>query len=187
MEIFKGDVIRYDFYASRVRECLPNLHDASNLIYLYGNPHGLRQAISNPNNRIIRGNDTFFISRMYSTNINQLHTSFDSNLYRLQIGTHGLLVNFGWKLSAFNEFLVNKLLDSKKGVTLKDVYRDYRETLTYNISYQTVFRMSNDFYEYVKDTEMFLFKKQYIEHYPKTSFFNFFQIKDMQVVIASRT
>merc|ERR1712223_1949878 len=46
MEIFKGDVIRYDFYASRVRECLPNLHDVSNLMYLYGNPHGLRQAIS---------------------------------------------------------------------------------------------------------------------------------------------
>ena len=151
--------------------------DLSNLMYLYGNPHGLRGAILNRKNRIVNGNETFFSAWMYRTNINQRHSNSSSNVYRQQV-FNGPRIKFGWKLNTFNEFLVTQMLRSNKGVKLKTIHAEYRKTLEHDISDEALKRLSNDFYEYVKDTEMFLMKREHVEPFPKTSFFNFILIQD---------
>ena len=71
------------------------------------------------------------------------------------------------------------MIRSKKGVKLKSIFEQYRKTVDYNISDKALQRLSNEFYEYVKDTEMFLIKKEYVPLFPKTSFFSFILIKDI--------
>ena len=89
------------------------------------------------------------------------------------------MIKFGWKLNYFNEFLVNQMLRSNKGVKLKTVYTEYRRTVDYNMSDAALQRLLIAFYEYVKDTEMILMKKEYVALFPKTSFFHSILIKDI--------
>ena len=176
-EIMRGHVFKQDFYTSKIQNSVADIQDVSNLMYLYGNPHGLRGAILNRKNRIVNGNETFFSAWMYRTNINQRHSNSSSNVYRQQV-FNGPKIKFGWKLNTFNEFLVTQMLRSNKGVKLKTIHAEYRKTLEHDISDEALKRLSNDFYEYVKDTEMFLMKKEHVEPFPKTSFFNFILIQD---------
>ena len=176
-EVMSGNVYRQDFYTSKIRNTVADIRDSSNIIYLYGNPHGLGRAVSNETNRILNGNETFFSSWMYRTNIQQLHTNSIRNVYRQQI-SKGPRIKIGWKLNRFNEFLVNQMIRSNKGVKLKTIYTEYRKTVEHNTSYETLKRLSNDFYGYVKDTEMFLMKKEHVFPFPKTSFLRFLLIKD---------
>ena len=177
-EIMRGHVFKQDFYTSKIRNSVADIQDLSNLIYLYGNPIGLRGAISNKDNRMLNGNEKFFTAWMFRTNIQKLHTNSNSNVYQQQV-SNGPRIKFGWKLNRFNEFLVNQMIRSKKGVKLKSIFEQYRKTVDYNISDKALQRLSNEFYEYVKDTEMFLIKKEYVPLFPKTSFFSFILIKDI--------
>ena len=176
-ELLRGHVFKQDFYASKIRNSVADIHDNKNVIYLYGNPLGLRGEVSNKKNYIVHGNNTFFRSWMYRTNSRQLHTNFDSNLYHKHIESNSSRIKFGWKLNGFNEFLVNRMLLSNKGIKLKSICTEYRKTLQYNISDLALLRLLNEFYENVKDTDMFLLKKEYVAIFPKTSFFNLILIK----------
>ena len=130
--------------------------------------------MSNKQNHFVNGKNTFFTSWMYRTNPQQLRTSFDNNVYQENMKSR---IKFGWELNGFNEFLVNRMLLSNKGIKVKKVYAEYRRTLQYNISDQALRRLMNDFYENVKDTEMFLLKKEHVALFPKTSFLNSILIK----------
>ena len=175
MEILKGDAIKHSFYASKIRSCVASILDASNIIYLYGNPRGLRKAISNHMNRFVHGNATYFTSWIYRTNIAHSDTIFDGNAEHPESPRYKL----GWKMNGFNQFLLSKLFGSTKGIKLHKLYADYRKRFGNNINEQTLVGMMNEFHEYVKDTEMFLLKKEYVSPFPKTSSFTFIQIKDM--------
>ena len=58
VEIMRGSLIKHDFFASKTQNSLADIHDESNLIYIYGNPHGLRLAMSNKRNLVMRENET---------------------------------------------------------------------------------------------------------------------------------
>ena len=174
IELLRGDVKKQDFYASKIRNSVADIRDETNVIYLYGNPQGLRGEISNKKNHLVHENNTFFTSWMYRTNSQHLQSSFDNNVYQKHINSR---IKFGWMLNRFNELLVNKMLLSKQGIKLKNVFTEYRKTLQYNISYNALSKLLYDFYENVKDTEMFLLKKQYVLPFPKTSFLNTILIK----------
>ena len=179
-ELLDGHMITHSFYSSKIPNSVADIHDASNIIYLYGNPHGLRGAVSNQDNRAIRGNETFFISRMYSTYINQLKSNSYSNVYEKHVqNNNNPFITFGWKLNGFNEFLVKQLLNSNKGSKIKNVCVEYKETLEKNIDCKALLSFSSEFYKSVKDTGMFLLKNEYIAPFPKTSFLNLIRVKDI--------
>ena len=161
-ELLKGDVSKQDFYASKMQNSAASVHDLTNTMYLYGNPDGLRNAISNKTNRKVIGNETFFMAMMYI-----------SNGYR----TTGL--RFGWKLNKFSNYILKRLLDSNKGIHLGDIYSGYSKLAAYNISDNSMIRLLDEFYEYVKDTEMFFLRKEYVQTFPKTALLNFIKIKSL--------
>ena len=112
-ELLKGHVTKHEFFTSEIPKSISDLHDVSNLMYLYGNPFGLRKALSNNEHRI--GNETLFVTVMYKANIKQLNASLDSVLY---IGSNG--VRFGWKMNNFSQYRLLELLASNKGISLKN-------------------------------------------------------------------
>jgi SAM-dependent methyltransferase len=174
-ELLHGRIIKHDFYASKIKSCVADLHDASNVLYLYGNPYGFRQALANRRNMVVLKNQTVFFATM--AEIYRLQTTFN---YNDDLGTKyqssdPITLNF--RCNNFSEFLVNRLVDSTRGVNLKSLYQDYRRTINSNIRDNDLVSLTKDFYDSVKDTELFLLKKQYVNRFPKTAFLIFFVIK----------
>ena len=161
-ELLRGNVFKHDFYASKLRDSVADIQDASNLMYVYGNPYGLKGAMSRKNNRIVLENETFFSSSIVDI---------------AKVKSNGPIIKLGWKLNGFNDLLVNKLLASNKEVKLQTVYKEYKDTLEYNISDQALHRLAKEFYEQVKDTDIFLLKKAHVGHFPKINNYILVQIK----------
>ena len=173
-EILQGSVIKQNIFASKIQNNAADVHDASNVFYIYGMPHGLRPAISNPKNYAIFEGTKYFIARMSRQLIAQ--TRVGSNMIPYGGVTGKEPVTFGFKSNEFNHFLVDKLLQSNKGVKLEALYSEYRKTSNLSISNDELLRLTEDFYDSVKDTEMFLLKNQYITTFPKTAFLNLWEI-----------
>ena len=109
----------------------------------------------------------------------RLHSDSISNLYQQDVNSNDPRIKFGWKLNGFNEFLVGRMIRLYNGVKLKKVYAEYRNTLEYHISDKELLTLSKGFYDHVKDTEMFLLKREYVPTFPKTSSFRSILIKDI--------
>ena len=87
------------------------------------------------------------------------------------------ILHDSFKFNSFNQFLINRLLESNRGVGLKLIYSDYRKASNYTINNHEVSMFLEDFYDSVRDTEMFLLKKEFIKPFPKTSYMSCFEIK----------
>ena len=161
-ELLRGNVFKHDFYASNLRDSVADIHDASTILYVYGNPNGLNGAMSSKNNRIVLENETFFSS--WIVDITKRKSS-------------GPIVKLGWKLNGFNDLLVNRLRRLNKEVKLQTVYKEYKDSLEYNISDQALHRLAKEFYEQVKDTDILFLKKAHVGRFPKTSVIVLVQIK----------
>ena len=176
-EIFQGSVIKQQIYASKIKYNIADVHDPSNVFYISGAPHGLREAISLKRNYAIFENTKYFIARMSRQLIAQNHVDFNRIPYD---GTPGKEpVKFGFKSNHFNHFLVDRLLQSNRGVKLKALYTDYRKISNMSISNDELLGLTEDFYDSVKDTEMFLLRKQYITPFPKTAYLNLWEINSV--------
>ena len=167
MEVFHGRSMMHSFYASTSKYCVADINDPLNRLYMYGNPHGFREAVSNKRNVRIIGNETIFLAWMSRINLRITEINFKELPYAVP-STEGLRFRFKW--NNFNRFIVNRLLDSNQGISVKIVCSDYRKTLKYRISHREIFRQAVDFYDSVKDTEMFLLRKHYVGLFPKTAF-----------------
>ena len=176
MEVFHGRSMMHSFYASTSKYCVADINDPLNRLYMYGNPHGFREAVSNKRNVRIIGNETIFLAWMSRINLRITEINFKELPYAVP-STEGLRFRFKW--NNFNRFIVNRLLDSNQGISVKIVCSEYRKTLNYSISTREVFRQAVDFYDSVKDTEMFLLRKHYVGLFPKTAFQTYFQIKSI--------
>lgn len=175
-EQLKGDMTMHSFYASKMKDSVSDVNDPSNVMYIYGNPHGLRSAIQNKRNLLTHGDKLYFTAWMYETNIPQNYSSISTILNQNYIGSnHNRLM---WEWNDFIFFLLNRMLDTKKGVKLLDVFADYEKKFVSKGIQQDLQIVVTDFYESVKDSELFLMKKEYVNIFPKTAFRNCFQIKD---------
>ena len=155
-----------------------DLHDPSNVLYLYGNPHGFRKAITNTNNIKLRKNQTVFLARIFPINVLQSRFEYNTILFDEQGQLNDMIIlDFNW--NDFSRILVNRLLDSNRGVSLNSLYQEYRTTMNSSISDNELVKLTEDFYDSVKDTEMFLLKKHYVPPFPKTSLGIFFIIKSI--------
>ena len=104
--IFQGKIIKQDFYVSKMKNSLADLFDPTNVLYLYGNPHGLREALSNKKNQRIRGNQTFCMFWISRQNIRQ--TKLDPKLLVYDHVKSSDRFSFYFTLNDFNIFLVNR-------------------------------------------------------------------------------
>ena len=177
-EILKGNHIKHSFYASKARHSTASFRDESNVLYLYGNPIGLKAALMRKSHHRMRYNESFFMATMYEFVVNNYRriqgmNQYNISLYRAE--TSG--VSFGWKISLLNSFLVMKVLDSSDGIALEDAITEYMSlSKSNNHSKKVLHMLAEDFYRYVKDTEIFLLKKQFLGVFPKTNSFSMFQI-----------
>jgi len=178
-ELMYGTIIKHEFYASKIKNCVADLHDPSNVLYLYGNPYGFRQALTNGRNMVVLKNQTVFFARMGEINLLQDTFNYNDLIYGAvnHISSEPMIFNFKW--NNFSDFLVNRLLDSNRGVRLKSLYQLYRSTMNSTISDNEFVSLTVDFYNSVKDTEMFLVKKHYVNPFPKTTSAIYFVIKSI--------
>ena len=175
-ELMRGDIKKYTFYTSKVKDSEADISKPSIKMYICGAPHGLRKALLNSNNERTFRNQTYFFVWL-SNSIVPL-PSFDdkSAPFRQYVGPNSNAILTYWKLNRFIIFLIHKLLNFNTGIILKSTYSEYRKKTTSNESNYELFKMAEDFYMSMKHTGLLLLKKSYVTPFPKTTFNNYFKV-----------
>ena len=178
-EIMRGDIIKHGFFTSKLQESEATLSDHSNILYVYGNPHGFKEALRNKRNqRTFENQQTIFFA--WIAQVSRMAKLSESNVIPSNPVIHSRDgVSFAIKLSGFNIFLINKLLDSNKGINLTSACSEYRKSARSNVTNEELFKSAEEFYNSVKHTGLFLLRKQHVSPFPKTAFMTFFQIKSI--------
>ena len=76
---------------------------------------------------------------------------------------------FSFEINSFVVFLVNRLLDSNKGVNLLCTYEQYRKETNKSASNHELYQYVEDFYLSIKNTGMVLMRKQNVSIFPQTA------------------
>ena len=178
-EILHGNVFKHSFFVSKSQNTIADVHDESNVIFTVGVSRELRQAVNNKNNYRKYENQTFFRARFnrhfivkYQTDLsNQI---FGNNLQRNHLATsYGIIVEY--RSNNFTTFIMKRLCDSPGGVSLKCLHLEYQRKLNSSNSKNEYSLLLEEFFNSVKDSEVFLLKKDYVSPFPKT-FNNFLTI-----------
>ena len=112
-ELLHGKVIKHSFYATKRSDPLSNFCDSSNILYVYGNPHGLREAINSSTNYKQFGNDTYF--RAYLSEKFYIQDKTTSRMLpynKLPSANQKLAISF--KSTNFTNLLLARLVNSNK-------------------------------------------------------------------------
>ena len=172
-EVLRGSVIKHEIYASKIENNVADMHDASNILYISGGtPHGFRNAISNKNNYAVVENTRYFIAQISR----RIVIGVDFRMLPYDRKNFMKPVVFYFKSTPFTHFLLDRLLRSNGGIRLKELYSEYRLSSNLSISNNELFRLTEDFYNSVKDTEMVLLRNRRITPFPKTGHINFWEI-----------
>ena len=172
-EIVKGDIIKQDFYASKIENSEADLFNPLNMIYIHGNPRDFRKAISNKKNIESFENQTLFAAKV--TLINFDTEKLDSRTNRIpKDGNDFVYLTF--ESNNFNHLLVDKLSFSNRGVSLKHLLSEYRKTVNGSVVDGDFVNSIHDFYDSVKDTDMFLIRKRHVNPFPMSSFKSYYKI-----------
>ena len=180
-EIVRGDIIKHTFFIAKGKHAEAALEDRFNDMYIFGIPHGFREALLNKNNRREIGNKTYFFAKMlgafvYSRSVESNLIPFDPEIgFKSQGGT----LSFGWVLNEFNKFLITRLLESNKGKSLSSLYSEYKQEVNPNVTNAKLFELTKEFYAAAKHTGLFLLRKRHVQLFPKTSSVCFFRIQSI--------
>ena len=178
VELFKGNIVKHGFYASKAGKSVARLDENLNVLYIYGHPYRFRETLDDKTNVKTWGNETSFFGRISHGNMATRAVSPKIVPNVENSAEEGSQI-FSFKWNNFNRFLVNRLLDSNRGVRVKSIYNEYIKTTGSNISVNELMVLTFDFYNSIKDTGMVLLKRYYVPPLPKTSFVTYFQIRPM--------
>ena len=172
-ELLKGFIIKQDFFASKIVDSEADIFESSSVLFIYGNPQNLRKSLSNSKNIETSVNETMFRAKVTFLNVDleRLDSKIIGENFEYDEKD---FVDLSFRSNNFSNFLVNKLSFSNRGVFLKDVWSEYRKSS--NLSDNDLTRLTQEFYDYVKDTEMFLIKKQHVIPFPMSCFKTYYQI-----------
>jgi hypothetical protein len=177
-EVLQGSVIKQQIYASKTENNVACLHDPSNILYISGGaPHGFRNAISNKKNYVVVEHTKYFIAQL-SRRV-KIQNQADFRMIANDIKYANMPVIFNFKSTPFTHFLLDRLLRSKRGIKLKTLYSEYRSESNLSMSNDEFFRLTEDFYNSVRDTEVVLLRDQRITQFPKTDRINLWQINSI--------
>ena len=172
-EILQGKIIKQQFYTSKCHENTVDIHDPSNVININGHAIGLRDAIDKKRYHKIVGNQTFFQATLSPRGLIQYQTDSCLTPPKSENSRH---VTIGFRSNKFTKFLIKRLLRFKEGVKLKNLFSDYKEAFDSTLEEKQLQTMYDEFYDSVKDSGIFLLKKDHIEQFPKTKSYICFKI-----------
>ena len=170
VEILLGKYVKQDFYASKSEDSVANLYVRSNILYLYGNPLGIKQAVYDKNNRYIAENQTYFSAWMTGVFLRHdmlRHATIDQGIDHAK---------FVLRANKFFFFVMKRLLRSKSGISIDSIIDEYSYKDGNNQSKSQVHHMLVDFYKSVECTEMFLLRGKRIGIFQRTAFHTLFQV-----------
>ena len=177
-ETLQGSAINHQIYVSKTENNVADMHVRSNILYIYGGiPHGLRNAISNQNNYAVFGHTKYFIVQMSRRFIKQNQLDFRRLPYDIKYAKDSIIFDF--KSTLFTHFLLDRLLRSKRGIMLKELFSEYRSESNSSISNDELFTLTENFYNSVKEHEMFLLGDRSITPFPKTAHINLWEINSI--------
>ena len=177
-ELVKGLLIKHEFFASKIEDSEANLLDSSSVLYTYGNPRDLRKSLMNEANIVNFKNETIFSAKVTLRDINLETLNTKATLDSQNAGKDVIPLSF--KSNNFNHFIIHQISYSNKGVRLKDVWSNYRKAFNSSISDDELKRLTQEFYGSVKDTDMFLIKKQNVKPFPKTCFKSYYKVSSFK-------
>merc|ERR1712110_1200122 len=95
------------------------LQDKSNVLYLYGNPSGLKESLVRKKSHVRKRNRAYYRAYIYSIAINTAQQNMPSISYNHSscVGA-AHCVKFGWKISLFSDYLIKMLLNFKHGISM---------------------------------------------------------------------
>ena len=168
-ELLKGFIKKQDFFASKIDNSEADLFGSSNVLYIFGNPRNLRKALSNSKNIETSVNQTMFRAKVTLMNVHL--ERLDSKILSENLPyDNNVFLELTFPYNNFSHFLVNKLSFLNRGVILKDVVSEYRKSLNIKDDDNDMTNFTQEFYNHVKDTEMFMIRKKHVTPFPMTSF-----------------
>ena len=172
IEIFKGSIIKHDFFASKIEDSEAKLFDSSSVLFTHGNPIGLRQSLTNKANIFSSENQTVFYARIaMEYRLRNLERAIDDSQSTVQN-----VIPLSFLSNDYNHFLIHQLSYSNRGVSIKDVWFDYRQAANFSVGDDELTRQTMEFYDSVKDTEMFLIRKRHVAPFPSSSFSSYYKV-----------
>ena len=171
-EITQGKIIMQTFYASKSNVNTANIDDTSNVIYINGNAIGLKDAIDKKKNYKVLGNQTFFQAKLSERSIIQYQTDTCEPPVRAARGP--VVIRF--RSNDFTEFFLRRLLRFKSGIKIKDILSDYKK-VSKSTSEEEMKALFEEFYTSIKDSDVFMLKKDHVKEFPKTHSYMCFKVK----------
>ena len=166
-EIIQGKIGKQTFYAAKSDDNIASINDISNIMYINGNAKGLREAIDKARTYVLLGNETFFQAKLSEKTIIQYRTD------TCEPSVHGkgsVVIRF--RSNDFIKFILRRLLRFKRGIKIKSIYDDYKKVSKLT-SEQEIKAMFEEFYTSMKDSDVFMLRK----NYTKTNSYLCFEVK----------
>ena len=158
-ELLQGKIIKHSFYSSKQNTLTSHNFDESNVMYVYGNPKGLREAIHSNMNYRQFSDDIYFIAQLSQKFVIPDQTNFKM-LPSNDISAKNKPLIISFKCNNFTHLLLDSLASSNKGVKLKKIFSEYKKVSNdLNIMAQSL-SMFQEFNNDIKDLDLFLIKKE---------------------------
>ena len=172
-EILKGTLIKHDIFASKIKDSEANLFDSSSLLYTHGNPLNLRKSFMNKDNIVPFENQTTFSVKVRLIQRNLENSDITGRHYQ-DNGNDVIPLQF--HSNDYSHFLIQELSYSNKGVNLKDVWSVYRKTVNSSVTNDELNRLTQEFYDSVRDTDMFLVRQKHVKPFPMSCFKSYYEV-----------
>ena len=173
-EILKGTIDLHGFFASKIEDSEANVFDSSSLLYTHGNPLNLRKSLANKANFV-----SFENHKTFSVKVTLIERNLENSSMKLirHYQDHGKeVISLSFHSNDYSHFLMHQLSHFNKGVILHEVWSDYRETVNSSVSDDELSRLTREFYDSVKDTDMFLVRTRHVKAFPMSLFRSYYKV-----------
>ena len=177
-EILKGTTIMHEIFASKIEDSEANVFDSSSLLYTHGNPLNLRKSLANKANIV-----SFDNHKTFSVKVTLIERNLENSSMKLirNYQDHGKeIISLSFPSNVYSHFLIHQLAHLNKGVILHEVWSDYRKKVNGSVSDDELLRLTREFYDSVKDTDMFLVRNRLVKPFPMSRFRSYYKVSSYQ-------
>ena len=175
-EYFFGSNFKHSFYVSKEMSSEAKLSKARNRMYIYGNPYGLREALSNRKNQKNLGSIKWFSAKISETyRVKEIGRSYKSFL-NWTTRKRANAIPFNFEINDFSLFVMDHLMKEYKGIRIKSLYSKFRKKHNSSLLDRELYRIVENFFNNVKKSGMVLLQSRHVSYFPKRSSISLFDI-----------
>lgn len=171
-ELVLGEHNKQEFYASKNEKAEASADMPCNVLFAYGSPLGFQNTMFDQSNYRQLRNETYVYVTLGMSFIDE-STNFSKSFYNF-----GDISVFAWPFSEFSNFVIISLTKKpSKPKSVSELISSFKRSVNSSLTFKQLEASFKNFYSYIKDTGLFLVKRNSVGVFPKTCCFNQFIIR----------